>query len=229
MNKHPLAAHWLTSEKTILAFTMIYIAPALATSLSGGKMEFVIYVAVMFILLIPILYLHHRVSLHPAALWGLSLWGLAHMSGGLVTVPESWPTAGESPVLYNWWILPERLKYDQVVHAYGFGLTTWICWQGLVGAFRSHSIELRPTLGLLTLCAAAGMGFGALNEVIEFAATLLVPETNVGGYLNTGWDLVSNLVGCLVAAVLIFLFQKQADCPHEVSNSPARDLTELET
>jgi len=59
--------------------------------------------------------------------------------------------------------------------------------------------------GLLVLCAAAGMGFGALNEVIEFAATILVPETNVGGYMNTGWDLVSNLVGCVLAAVIIRL------------------------
>ena len=29
-------------------------------------------------------------------------------------------------------------------------------------------------VGLLVLCAAAGMGFGAMNEVIEFAATILV-------------------------------------------------------
>jgi hypothetical protein len=47
------------------------------------------------------------------------------------------------------------------------------------------------------------MGFGALNEVIEFAATLTMPHTNVGGYVNTGWDLVSNLVGCALAAVII--------------------------
>jgi hypothetical protein len=47
------------------------------------------------------------------------------------------------------------------------------------------------------------MGLGAMNELVEFAATLLVPETNVGGYFNTGWDLVSNLVGVVIAAVLI--------------------------
>ena len=29
-----------------------------------------------------------------------------------------------------------------------------------------------------------------------------MPWTNVGGYDNTGWDLVSNLVGCLIAACL---------------------------
>ncbi len=31
----------------------------------------------------------------------------------------------------------------------------------------------------------------------------LGPETNVGGYRNTGWDLVANLAGVSVAALLI--------------------------
>ena len=38
-----------------------------------------------------------------------------------------------------------------------------------------------PTLGMLTLCGAASMGFGGLNEVIEFFLTLTLPETNIGG------------------------------------------------
>jgi hypothetical protein len=47
------------------------------------------------------------------------------------------------------------------------------------------------------------MGFGALNEVIEFIAVLTIPHTNVGGYINTGWDLVFNLLGALTAAAAI--------------------------
>ena len=83
-------------------------------------------------------------------------------------------------------------------------MTTWVCWQGLRSVLVNFG-PARPTFGLMVLCAAAGMGFGALNEVIEFTATLLVPETNVGGYVNTGWDLVSNLTGTVIAATLIAL------------------------
>jgi len=54
------------------------------------------------------------------------------------------------------------------------------------------------------------MGLGALNEVVEFAATLLVPETNVGGYLNTGWDLVANAIGAATAALIIWLRRASA-------------------
>jgi hypothetical protein len=70
---------------------------------------------------------------------------------------------------------------------------------------RDFAVELKPTFGLMVLCAAAGIGFGALNEVIEFIAVLTIPNTNVGGYENTGWDLVANLVGATVAAVIIRL------------------------
>ncbi len=110
------------------------------------------------------------------------------MAGGIVPVPESWPIEGDVRVLYSWWIVPDRLKYDQVVHAYGFGVTTFVCWQGLQAILRDCSSGPQPpTLGMLTLCVAAAMGGGgALNEVIEFAVTRIMAETNVGDYTNTG-------------------------------------------
>ena len=57
----------------------------------------------------------------------------------------------------------------------------------------------------MLLCGAAGMGFGAFNEIVEFVATLTVPDTNVGGYINTGWDLVANMVGAIMACTWIKL------------------------
>ena len=39
-----------------------------------------------------------------------------------MTVPSSWPVGGDSRVLYNLWLVPGVLKFDQIVHAYGFGL-----------------------------------------------------------------------------------------------------------
>lgn len=188
----------------VLGFTLTYMAVALAASLQGHSGEFLLYLAVMAVLLVVVAVVHLRVGLKTATLWALSIWGLAHMAGGLMPVPASWPIEGKSHVLYNLWLVPGLLKYDMLVHAYGFGIVTWACWQGLHGAFARRGVTARPTVGLLTLCIAAGMGFGAANEVIEFLATRVLPETNVGGYVNTGWDLVSNTVGCLIASVLIY-------------------------
>ena len=193
----------------VLGFTLAYLALAAAGALESVNREFGFYIAVMLVLVAAVLVVHTRVNLSTGVLWALSLWGLAHMAGGLCPVPESWPTDGPNRVLYSWWLVPHCVKYDNLIHAYGFAVTTCVCWEGLRAILASQAPSRaspqRPTLGMLILCGAAALGFGALNEVVEFAATLLVPNTNVGGYMNTGWDLVSNLVGVLVAVVWIRL------------------------
>lgn len=190
-------------------FTFSYLIAALILAIARGNLEFLFYIVVMLVLIGVVYAVNRSVGLSAGVLWALSLWGLAHMAGGLLTVPASWPVSSESRVLYTLWLIPGRLKYDQIVHAYGFGVTTWVCWQGLTAAIRRRGGAATPTLGLLVLAAAAALGFGALNEVVEFVATLLVPETNVGGYRNTGWDLVSNLVGATVAATLIWFGERR--------------------
>ncbi len=201
MNSPLLARHlW-----TVAAFTLSYLGAALVVSIIRGNLEFLFYIAVMLGLMGTVWLVHRHVGLSGAVLWALSAWGLAHMAGGLVVVPEGWAVNEASRVLYTMWIVPGRLKYDHVVHAYGFGVTTWVCWQGLRAVVRHRAGQATPTFGLMVLAAAAGLGFGALNEVVEFVATLLIPETNVGGYRNTGWDLVANLFGATVAATIIWL------------------------
>lgn len=187
----------------LAAFNALYMLTAVALSMVQGNKEFVFYIVVMLVLIVAVTVVHRAVSLTTAMLWALSLWGLAHMAGGLVPLPKGWPYNGDQAVLYSWWIIPQKLKYDQIVHAYGFGVTTWLCWHSLRSVMRSYSVELKPTFGLMVLAAAAGIGFGALNEVVEFIAVLTIPNTNVGGYENTGWDLVANLVGATAAAVII--------------------------
>ncbi len=203
-------ARWLRSELAVLAVTAIYMLIALVAAAVTGKLEFVFYLGVMLILIALVLLLHRRIHLPMPALWALSLWGLLHMSGGLLQIPESWPRHGDGNVLYNWWLWPGMLKFDQLVHAYGFGLVTWITWVVIKALFEEVGFRLKPTLGLMILCVAVGMGMGAANEVVEFAATLTLPQTNVGGYENTGWDLVSNLIGCLIASALIYRLDRKS-------------------
>lgn len=207
---HPFSAAVLA----VLAFTALYMVVALVASFQRKNTEFLFYFVVMCVLIAAVGLLHWRVQLHLGALWGLSLWGLAHMAGGLMPIPETWPRLGEKRVLYNLWLIPNLFKYDQLVHAAGFGLVTWICWMALNKAFARRGVRLSPTFGLLTLCVAAGMGFGAMNEVVEFIAVLSLPGTNVGGYENTGWDLVANMVGCIIAALIIAMCERHPDDAH---------------
>lgn len=187
-----------------VAFTASYTLAAAIAALSSGNGEFVFYLVVMVLLAAGIWALHMRVEFTGPAVWALSVWGALHMAGGLVPVPADWPINGDIRVLYSWWILADGngsgwLKYDHVVHAFGFGVATWVCWQALRGA----APHLKPTAGLCVLVALAGLGLGAVNEVVEFAATQIA-DTNVGGYVNTGWDLVANSVGATIAAITIW-------------------------
>ncbi|MDA7881669.1 DUF2238 domain-containing protein [Akkermansiaceae bacterium] len=179
--------------RSLAIFTAVYMIISGIQARNTGNQEFVFYLLVLIILAALIFLVDRRVCLPLALLWGLSVWGLLHMMGGMIVLP------GESEVLYNYWLLPGFLRYDQLVHAYGFGLATWACWRCL-GAIQP---ALKATPGTLLLVMLAGLGLGAVNETIEFFATLFLPDTNVGDYANTGWDLVFNLIGSLIAIVAI--------------------------
>ena len=150
-----ILSRWRALIPVAIVTAAYTITAALVTSRTSNA-EFMIYIGVMVILFGLIGWLHTRIGLTTPTLWCLSLWGFLHMAGGLVPVPESWPIAGDIRVLYSWWLIPSRLKYDQVVHAYGFGVTTWVCWQGLSAAFRcitpNGSRDAKCTAGRPRIC-----------------------------------------------------------------------------
>ena len=120
------------------------------------------------------------------------------MAGGSVLV------AGD--VLYAYRLLPlvDRggeffiLKFDQVVHAFGFAVATLVMYEITKRYFTGSR-------GLLVFIAAlGGLGLGAINELVEFAAVVFMPSTGVGGYFNTGLDLVFNAVGAIFMAVMLY-------------------------
>lgn len=193
-----------TYSRPLIVFSVLYMLVSVIAAAVQRNTEFVFYIVVMTVLITSLVLVHKRINFSDGVLWGMSLWGFLHMAGGLVRVPEALTQDGSMPVLYSWWIIPQWLKYDQLVHAFGFGVTTWVCWQIMRSIVEKQTGKTpEPTFGLCLLCAMGGMGFGALNEVVEFVATMTIPETNVGGYINTGWDLVFNFLGCSLVAVVI--------------------------
>lgn len=163
-------------------------------------MEFVYYSFVLILLVLGVWRLDRRVHLPLFVLWGLALWGFVHLLAGVLPIPQSLTEPGSPANLYNLRPAPWLPKFDQVVHAVGFGIATLAAWFALQA---SYPATPRLGHGLWLAIVLMGMGLGAINEVIEFIATRLMPWTNVGGYDNTGWDLVSNLVGCAAAGLFV--------------------------
>lgn len=189
------------TRRAVAIFTLGYLVGTMVYALKIGNQEFLYYGAIMMVVITGVLVFDMRSKMPAWVLWGLSVWGLVHLLGGTLPIPLSITEPETTPVLYNMRAHPELPKFDQVVHAYGFGVATVAAWYGFAAAVRGAGGVPRPTFGPLVAVFLVGMGLGAFNELVEFVATRLMPKTNVGGYENTGWDLVSNAVGCLVAVV----------------------------
>lgn len=192
------------ADLAVLAFTLAYSALFAGLIWWRGNTEFLVYAATMAVLIALVGATRFSAAYPVTMLWALTLWGLAHMAGGNLIV------GGD--VLYNltlWHISGEGewtiLKYDQAVHAWGFGVTAWLLWHILVtshpGTRGSRVATVYPVIG--------AMGLGALNEMIEFTAVALTPDTNVGGYVNNALDLVFNALGAVIAMLLIRLFSSR--------------------
>jgi hypothetical protein len=185
---HPLLA--VFSLGYVVAFTVF----GMATD-RGQTATYLVQLAVTFVFVAAV---HERVGFSGPVLWALAVWGLLHAAGGILY-------AGEE-VLYRFKAAPGLPRFDQAVHAFGFGAATVAVWQGLRTQLPRGT---QPGSGISFVVALAGMGVGALNEVLEFLSTRVLAETNVGGYVNTGWDLVYNALGATAAATWIVVRERR--------------------
>ncbi len=148
-----------------------------------------------------VIFMDIRVTFSHLVLAGLTLWGFLHLAGGLVPIPTDWTIIDASrPVLYD--LKPHKNfpKYDQIIHALGFGISLMAAYEALQAHLKTKLNLSFPIMVALFLIA---IGLGALNEMIEFVAVISMANTNVGGYNNTGWDLVSNAAGAILALLYL--------------------------
>ncbi|MBN1126044.1 MAG: DUF2238 domain-containing protein [Sedimentisphaerales bacterium] len=162
--------------------------------------EFIIYVAVILFFLCLIAISLRRIEYTPAALISLTIWSAMHLAGGAV------PVGAER--LYDAILIPLSttypvLRYDQLVHIWGFGSATLVMYCLLRPSLREQARNNLISLSIVV--GMAGLGVGAFNEIVEFVITVVTPESGVGGYLNTALDLCSDLVGVTWAILYIHL------------------------
>jgi uncharacterized membrane protein YjdF len=154
--------------------------------------------------------LYTRCRLSTPVLWGLASWGFGHMIGGIVEI------GGRA--IYEHSLGWGELRFDKIVHFFGFGFATLASYELLRG-------RVAPSAQAASLGIAAwfiGLGVGAVNETIEFLITLLPTQSNVGGFSNTGWDLVANSLGAGVAAVVAVKVDQRRQGPPEAPEGQIR-------
>lgn len=159
--------------------------------------EFIIYVAVIIGLLAVVAVSTRFVEYTLGALVGLTVWSALHLAGGGVPIGDG--------RLYD--IMVVRLtnaypilRYDQVVHIWGFGACTLVAYCLLRRALHEPH---KHWVAIGFLLVMAGLGMGALNEIVEFVASEIVPDSGVGGYENTALDLCADLIGAVLGVLYI--------------------------
>ncbi len=179
--RHPLAV------AVFVAYTVGFIGLAAARS-DSRLWAFLVVISVVYV---GVAATDRVARLSPGVMWALAGLGFAHLSGGLLPSPTGAVT------MYETWLLPGVLKYDQAVHFSGSAIATFVAWQ-LLGRYLDLERTSAPVQA--QLAAVVGLGKGALNEVFEFLAAASIPGMVIGDGANTGWDLVFNLAGVAAAA-----------------------------
>jgi len=186
-------------ERPLLVVNAILLGSFGWMALQPVNYEFILYVVVIAAVGGLIVWRQRTVRFSLPVLWGLTLWALLHMAGGNLHVAGG--------LLYDVVLIPlvgppyNILGYDDVVHMFGFGVATLVCHHLLRPHLREDRVHARVLGFLLVLM---GLGMGAVNELIEFLAVVILPKTGVGGYENTLLDMVFNLIGAMIAVGLVF-------------------------
>jgi len=181
----------------LIAFNALYITLGGIYFWRDLNSEFIIYIAVIVALVGGVIATTHYTRFPSWMLWLFSIWGLMHVLGGMIETRDG--------VLFAYRIYPFLdlggefyiLKYDQVVHAYLYGLV----------ALMSHHV-IRNVFGVvghtfLVLLAAVliSVGISGLNEIMEFLISVNIEDNGVGGYVNTMLDMIFNLGGAVLATL----------------------------
>lgn len=207
------------SQKLLFLSNALYIIPAGAYFTLAGNAEFLLYVAQMVIILFLIALTIRKTEFTMPILIGLSVWGVLHMAGG--GVPYGNSVLYAMPIFHILDIGDTYIfKYDQLVHAFGFGVSTFAVHHIL----RKSMGIIAPRASFIIISVFAGMGLGAINEMIEFIPALLVEGNGVGGYFNTALDLYFNAIGAIIAGFLIAIKVWRSGRNLSVSVSSAHEL-----
>ena len=169
----------------IVGVSAAFVAAWTVYGFTTGSKLALPYLAWMVVAAVVLMYMDGRVRFSTHVLVLLSISGFCHMAGGNLVFDDGF--------LYEQsWV---GVGYDHLVHVVGLGAAGLAVWE-------STSWMLRATSGKeAALVAFLGANaVGAVIEIGEYLATLLIGGVRVGDYANNMQDLIANLIGALLAA-----------------------------
>lgn len=192
------------TQKILLAVNVVSVLGFGAYYAKSLNYEFLAYAGTI-VVIIALLYATLPITRFPTyIIAGVTVWALLHMMGGSVMTQDG--------VLYAYRVFPffdgggdfYILKMDQIIHGFLYAVVALMFLHLLrnVVDIKTHNVFIA------FVAAFAAAGFSILNEIVEFLATVNLPETGVGGYENTVLDLIFNFSGALLAVAFVLILEK---------------------
>ncbi len=165
--------------------------------------EFLLYAITVVILIIVLYKTDQYFKFKRIGLWLFNIWLILHVLGGLASY--------QGVRFYDLMLLNivgdpyYILKYDQFVHFYCYIVMSILMWS-VVQKIMKENASI-AVICVVTILAASSLG--AVNEIIEFFAFVMLGTEGVGGYINTAIDLVANLLGAIIGTLYMYLNYKK--------------------
>lgn len=162
--------------------------------------EFLAYMGFLVGLVWSVAYSLKYVGYTKATLVSLTIWLGMHLSGGGLYL--------KCGRLYECMLIPMSdslpiFRYDQLAHIFGFFTATLVTYC-LIKNF--SKCEIKDNIPFAIVIIMAGLGFGALNEILEFIVSYNVSSSGVGGYVNNSLDLCANFIGAILGWIYVKKF-----------------------
>lgn len=173
----------------------LFCASMIAWSLLTGLPDQIGYSLMITCLLGVFFWYRARIGVPSFVAIALIVHQIFHMSGNFVYV--------RGVRLYDFWIIPGIFKYDNFTHLLGSCVIMLVFWYAL--SPRITFVTSHPALALFVMVLMTA-GVGTIVEIGELWAVLhLGIADRVGDYVNNAFDLVFNMYGAILGAVIIYV------------------------
>lgn len=184
----------------ILIFTLVYMTAFTAYALWNANNEFLYYTIMIVLMIYLVLTVDKRLRLAPFIILNLSLLGFFHLLGGNYYVGNT--------RLYDYWIVPNHFRYDNFVHTYGSFIATLTLYSMIANFVDEKLKKNHVVFSLILILMAAGIG--TFVELFELSAVVFLGAGDqVGGYFNNAFDLFFNLIGAILASIVIYFYRER--------------------
>lgn len=124
--------------------------------------------------------------------------GFSVLTHAIVIVTTYADTLGTAAHMYDRFI-----SYDKFTHFFGCAAVASAMGDLLINMYRRGTIDWSPTK-LILVAVALAIGAGMVWEIYEFVGDKLLDTGRHNGRVDTTYDLISDIVGALVAAVFLY-------------------------